>query len=62
MTHLPQDPLMLLSVVNMKLRDYYPSLAALCDDLDQEQSSLEAVLASVGYFYDREQNAFLPGS
>ena len=30
---LPQDPAVLLSYVNMKLRDSYPSLAALCDDL-----------------------------
>ena len=30
---LPKDPIMLLSVVNMKLRDTYSSLDALCDDL-----------------------------
>ena len=62
MPPLPQDPFMLLSVVNMKLRDYYPSLDALCDDLDQQKSSIEAVLATVGYYYDRDQNAFLPGT
>ena len=27
---LPSDPIMLLSVVNLKLRDFYPSLDALC--------------------------------
>ena len=31
---LPQDPMMLLSVINMKLRDQYESLEALCDDKD----------------------------
>lgn len=31
---LPKDPMMLMSVVNTKLRDVYPSLDALCDDLD----------------------------
>ena len=30
---LPEDPMMLLSFVNMKLRDEYDSLQALCDDL-----------------------------
>ena len=28
---LPRDPMLLLSVVNTKLRDYYHSLDALCD-------------------------------
>ena len=31
--NLPKDPVMLLSVINTKLRDRYPSLDALCDDL-----------------------------
>ena len=35
-TMLPNDPMMLLSFVNMKLRDQYGSLEALCEDLDQD--------------------------
>ena len=31
---LPQDPNILLSYINTKLRDQYPSLEALCEDLD----------------------------
>ena len=31
---LPDNPVMLLSVINMKLRDQYDSLDSLCDDLD----------------------------
>ena len=31
---IPQDPVMLLSFINLKLRDYYGSLEQLCDDLD----------------------------
>ena len=27
---LPKDPMMLFSFINMKLRDFYPSLDALC--------------------------------
>ena len=45
---LPSDPIMLLSVVNLKLRDFYPSLDALCDDLDADQTALCASLAAVG--------------
>ena len=37
---LPQDPMMLFSVVNMKLRDFYPSLDALCEDLNVDKQEL----------------------
>ena len=33
MNNLPNDPVMLLSFVNMKLRDSYKGLDAMCDDL-----------------------------
>ena len=33
MNELPQDPMMLYSAVNMKLRDRYNSLDELCADL-----------------------------
>lgn len=32
--NIPKDPVMLLSFINMKLRDFYPSLDELCTDLD----------------------------
>ncbi len=51
---------MLLSLVNMKLRDQYPSLDALCDDVDEDRKALEEALAAVGYCYDTEENAFQP--
>ena len=60
MTHLPQDPWMLLSVINTKLRDQFPSLAALCEDLDVEAGELLSVLEKIGYHYDEGQNAFVP--
>ncbi len=37
MMKLPEDPVMLLSFVNMKLRDQYASLDELCDDLNVSQ-------------------------
>lgn len=57
---LPQDPNILLSYVNTKLRDEYGSLSALCDGLDAEQTELEAKLAGVGYAYDLDTNQFKP--
>ena len=35
---IPKDPVMLLSFVNLKLRDFYSSLDALCEDLDAERN------------------------
>ena len=49
---LPSDPIMLLSVVNLKLRDFYPSLDALCDDMDADRDALCKTLSAVGYAYD----------
>ena len=59
MADLPRDPYMLLSVVNMKLRDFYPSLDALCDDLDVAVQDVAEPLETAGYHYDRQQNAFV---
>lgn len=56
---LPKDPVMLLSFINLKLRDYYSSLEVLCEDLDVEQESLEQKLSSIDYHYDRERNQFV---
>ena len=56
---LPQDPVILLSYVNTKLRDDYPTLDALCDDLDADRTALEASLHSIGYDYNAQQNRFM---
>ena len=37
---LPEDPDMLASFLNMKLRDQYSSLDALCDDLELDKEAL----------------------
>ena len=55
---LPEDPVMLLSFVNTKLRDQYASLDALCDDLDASRAALEARLGEIGYFYNAKENRF----
>ncbi len=55
---LPQDPNMLFSFINMKLRDFYPSLTELCDDLDIDQQVIEKILNEAGYEYNEELNKF----
>lgn len=59
MAGLPKDPMILLSVLNMKLRDFYPSLDALCDDLDEDKQQILAVMAAAGFRYDAARNAFV---
>ena len=56
---LPQDPIILLSYVNTKLRDDYPSLDALCGDLDVDKEELLRKLEAVNYTYSAEQNRFV---
>ena len=56
---LPTDPIMLLSVVNLKLRDYFKNLDALCEDLDADKTDLRAKLRAVGYEYDAQRNQFV---
>ena len=55
---LPNDPIMLLSFVNMKLRDTYASLDALCEDMDVSKEAIMEKLSMVGYAYDKEMNRF----
>ncbi len=55
---LPQDPYILFSYVNTKLRDEYDSLEALCAALDADPAALTAQLEAAGFHYDRAQNRF----
>lgn len=55
---LPNDPFMLLSFINMKLRDFYPSLSELCDDLEIDRETLETRLKEAGFEYNDELNKF----
>lgn len=55
---LPEDPMMLFSMVNMKLRDYYSSLDELCEDMNVDKDSLIRKLNSVGFEYSQENNKF----
>lgn len=55
---LPKDPMMLFSIVNMKLRDEYNSLDALCEDLHIDKQALISTLAQAGFEYSAEHNKF----
>lgn len=56
---IPQDPAMLLSFLNLKLRDQYGTLEALCDDLDIDRAEIEDKLSKMDYHYDKERNQFV---
>ena len=58
---LPQDANTLLSIINMKLRDFYGSLDALCEDLDEDKEQIQKTLSGIGYTYDGEKNQFIAG-
>ena len=55
---LPKDAFILFSVINMKLRDFYPSLDALCDDLGESREKIEETLKNAGFSYDEKLNQF----
>lgn len=50
---------MLLSCLNMMLRDEYDGLDCLCDDLGLDRASLEAQMREAGYVYAAAQNQFI---
>ena len=56
---LPGDPVILLSVVNTKLRDFYPSLEALCEDMQADQKEITDKLKMIDYEYDKDRNQFV---
>ena len=57
--NLPNDPILLMSVVNTKLRDFYKDLDAMCDDMNVERKAIEEMLTTVGYVYDEQRNQFV---
>ncbi len=59
MNQLPQDPIMLYSIINTKLRDFYSSLEVLCEDMNVDKEELKEKLATVGFEYNEDQNQFV---
>lgn len=56
---MPSDPVMLLSFVNMKLRDFYQDIESLCMDYDVGMEEIAEKLGAIGYRYDRSQNSYI---
>ncbi len=56
---MPTDGAMLLSLVNMKLRDGCQSPAELCAEQGWEEEELHRRLAEQGYGYDEGRNCFI---
>lgn len=56
---LPKDPVILLSWINLKLRDQYASLEKLCEELDVSREDIVRRLAEIDYHYDGEHNQFV---
>ena len=57
--NIPKDPVMLVSFLNLKLRDYYASFDALCEDLNLDKEETTGIVATIDYHYIPEQNQFL---
>lgn len=61
MDRLPDDPAMLVSAVNMLLRDdEYDSLESLCYSFDTTPDELKERLKESGYVYSEDQRQFRP--
>lgn len=56
---LPKDPMLLLSVVNTKIRDYYHTLDALCEDMCVEKEAIISQLKGIDYEYDESRHQFV---
>jgi len=63
MDYLPQDPDILISAINMLLRDEeFETLEELCRHFDRDPEELRAALARHGYVYSEEQRQMRPES
>ncbi len=61
MDFLPNDPAILVSSINMYLRDdEYDSLESLCNAFNRDPEELKAYLAKNGYTYSTSQRQFRP--
>lgn len=55
---LPQDAVMLMSIINLKLRDFYSNLDELCEDMNIDKNKLCEKLKKAGFEYNSDQNKF----
>ncbi len=55
---MPADPVMLMSFVNMKLRDEYATLEDLCASYGIDEENLKKTLSSAGFDWMPEARQF----
>lgn len=61
MDYLPKDPAILVSSINMLLRDdEFDTLHALCCHFNTSEAELKAYLKEHGYVYSQEQKQMRP--
>ena len=56
---IPQDPIILVSYVNTKLRDQFATLEELCRTCELNEEELRKTLDSIDYQYDETTNQFV---
>ena len=56
---MPNDPIILLSYINTKLRDTYPSLEELCKSEGVSAEEITEKLSDIGFEYDSSLNKFV---
>ena len=56
---LPKDPVMLLSLINTKLRDFNSSLDDLCKEYNLDKEYITEMLSMIDYHYDEFKNKFV---
>lgn len=54
--NIPSEPNMLLSFINLKLRDQYSSLEDMIDDLDLDPAMISEMLDKAKIVYDKASN------
>lgn len=54
--NIPSEPSILLSFINLKLRDNYASLDDLIEDLDLDKAQINEALEKAKIAYDEENN------
>ncbi len=56
---LPNDPVILLSFLNTKLRDVYKNIDELCDDLCINKNEIINKMKMIDYEYSEQTNQFI---
>ena len=56
---LPKDPVMLLSLINTKLRDFNSSLDDFCKENNLNEDEIKKKLEIIDYHYDEFKNKFV---